>query len=87
MDEKVRMYDRPCKNCLFSKSRLVTPERAAELINEALRNNSFFVCHQATLNGENIACHAFIQHFRQTNPTLRWVDMNQGFEVIPIDQD
>jgi len=87
MNEKVKVYDRPCKNCLFSKNRLVSPERAAELINEALQNGSFFVCHLATLNDENIACHAFVNHFRNTAPALRWVDLNQGFEVVPLEND
>ncbi len=54
-----RVYKQPCKECLFSKNRIVSPKRASLLLKEIRANDSHFVCHQASLRNEEICCRKF----------------------------
>jgi len=57
-----------CDECLFTENKIVSPERADALTQEALANDGFFVCHKATLCGIVVGCHGFFdQH--NTPPT------------------
>ena len=37
-----QIFNKPCKNCLFSKDRIVSQERANEIINDCVTNGKFF---------------------------------------------
>jgi hypothetical protein len=54
-----KIFNKPCKNCLFSKDRIVSEERANEIINDCVTNQKFFICHKASMKGENTACNRF----------------------------
>jgi len=35
-----------CDQCLFSENRIVSPERAAEVLQECEKKDSHFICHK-----------------------------------------
>ena len=58
-----RIFNKPCKNCLFSKDRIVSHERANEIINGCITDGTFFICHKASMNGKDTGCNRFFhQH-------------------------
>lgn len=58
-----QIFNKPCKNCLFSKDRIVSQERANEIINDCVTQGKFFICHKASMNGKDTACNRFFhQH-------------------------
>lgn len=56
----MKIYKKRCKNCLFSDNKIVSDERKAELLNEIAKEESYFVCHIASINNKDIACRGFI---------------------------
>lgn len=51
-----KVMSRACDQCLFSKNRIVSGARAAEIIAKTRRENSHFICHKSH-GGEEITCH------------------------------
>lgn len=54
-----QIFNKPCKNCLFSNDRIVSQERANEIINGCITDGTFFICHKASMNGKDTACNVF----------------------------
>jgi len=55
----LKVYSSCCENCLLSKNRIVSPERAKEILKEISDKQSYFVCHNASQNSEEIVCKTF----------------------------
>ena len=58
------VYDQPCKNCLLSKDRIVSPERAKIIIGECLKAQTHFICHKSSMEGGEVCCHRFYKKFK-----------------------
>lgn len=54
-----KVYKTPCKNCLLSKDRIVSPQRAKELIEESIAADSYFICHKSSMNGGEVCCNRY----------------------------
>lgn len=50
---------RMCNQCLFSKNKIVSDERKAELLEDCKINNNHFQCHKSTIAGTHATCHGF----------------------------
>ncbi len=59
---------RCCKQCLFSKNKIVSDERKEQILEDCEKNNKHFMCHKATIKGLNVTCHAFYK--QKTNPEI-----------------
>lgn len=46
----------PCDQCLTTRDRIVSGERAAALVAGCRREDVKFICHKASIAGRNIAC-------------------------------
>lgn len=53
---KFKVMCRACDQCLFSKERIVSGERAAEIIRDTRQRNTHFICHKSP-RGNEITCH------------------------------
>jgi hypothetical protein len=58
------IYDQPCKNCLLSKERIVSPKEAKRVIAECVEHQTHFVCHKSSMEGGDVCCHSFYKKFR-----------------------
>jgi hypothetical protein len=56
------VYNQPCQNCLFSKDRIVSLERAKTIVAECLEAQTHFICHKSE-DGE-VCCHRFYKKFK-----------------------
>jgi hypothetical protein len=45
-----------CGQCLFSKDKIVSSERKRDILSDCRQNDSHFICHKASINGEDICC-------------------------------
>ena len=59
---------RKCNQCLFSKNKIVSDARKAEILSDCKDNNNHFECHKATIAGKHATCHAFYK--KCTNQAL-----------------
>jgi hypothetical protein len=61
-----------CNECLFSPDRIVSGQRAAEVIDSCKKSGAHFQCHKATLNGLDVACKGFVDTFHGHTPGMRF---------------
>lgn len=71
-----------CKQCLFSKNKIVSDARKDEILADCEKNNNHFECHKATIVGKHATCHAFYK--QRTNPAISQMLENVG-EVEFVD--
>jgi hypothetical protein len=55
----LRVMKKRCDQCLFSKRRIVSAERKAEVLADCERKDRHFECHKATINGIAAGCRGF----------------------------
>ncbi len=67
----------PCKNCLLSKDRIVSPKRAKEIVDTAVKTSGHFICHVASLNDVDVCCSSF--HDNVPNKKSR---MAESFGIV-----
>jgi hypothetical protein len=67
----MKVYKECCKNCLLSPDRIVSPERAKEIISGCKREQTSFQCHKATMRGEDILCKNFYDQFGHFSQMVR----------------
>ncbi len=58
-----KVMARNCDECLMTANRIVSGARAAQIIAETNRKDGHFICHKASLAGEDIACHGHATRF------------------------
>lgn len=74
----MQVYKTSCKNCLLSKDRIVSPERAKELIGSCIKENTYFICHKSsTSRNYDVCCHTFFEKFKNKIEHLRWFIENK----------
>ena len=56
-----------CNECLFSNNKIVSDERKAEIIEDCLTNDTFFVCHKT----DNTCCRGFWDNHNRDTLILR----------------
>lgn len=52
-----------CGKCLFGKNKIVSDARKVDIISSCTRNDHHFECHEGTIAGEEIVCHAFYNKY------------------------
>lgn len=56
----IRVMSERCAECLFTKGRIVSPKRMAEVVAQCRENGSHFICHKATMeDNQNVWCHGW----------------------------
>jgi len=54
-----KVYKESCKNCLMSSNSIVSPERRKDIIKDCLIKQTHFICHKASIQGNDICCQSF----------------------------
>lgn len=60
-----------CSECLFSKDKIVGDKRRRQVLKECERKDTHFICHKATLRGEEVCCAGFHEAFPGTGQLHR----------------
>jgi len=62
----MRIQKKCCDQCLFSENNIVEGEsRRMDIIKEALSNDTFFICHKASIKDiDDVCCRAFWNNFK-----------------------
>jgi hypothetical protein len=51
-----RVYERRCDQCLMSSAKVVSDERRDAILSDVERRGSYFVCHKASIAGDDVCC-------------------------------
>jgi hypothetical protein len=71
-----------CDQCLFSLNKIVSDDRRAEILEECKSKDSHFICHKATLDGQNLCCRGFYD--TQTSQLIRIAGRLNCIEFVPV---
>lgn len=74
-----------CKNCLLSDARIVSPERAEEIVSQCLKDDTFFICHQSSLKNGNVCCRGFYDKYKFDITLTRVATIFNQVKFIDID--
>lgn len=72
----LKVYKTCCQNCLLSPDRIVSPESAKRKIAECKEAQAYFICHTASMEGEDIVCKAFydkLGHVSKLIQFAKWI--------------
>ena len=58
-----------CGQCLFGKDKIVSSERKRDILSDCRQGDSHFICHKASIKGEDICCKGFYD--TQTSNMMR----------------
>lgn len=50
-----------CEECLYSKEKIVSNSRRRELLADTRKRDTHFICHKASINGDDICCKGFYE--------------------------
>jgi hypothetical protein len=78
----LKVYKECCGNCLMSKDRIVSPKRAKGLLNEIAEKQSYFVCHKASMNGEEIVCKTFFDKLGYQSQIIRIAERLNAVQFV-----
>lgn len=80
----VKVYSECCKNCLLSEDSIVSPERRKDLIDECKKKQKYFICHKASMKGEEeIICHKFYKELGQHSQAIRLAERLKMVGFVP----
>lgn len=67
----MKVFKECCKNCLLSKDRIVSSKTAKGIVKDCISNQSYFICHKASIQGKDIMCKSYFDSFGHTVQLVR----------------
>ena len=67
----MKVFKDPCKNCLLSPDAIVSAKRRKDIIKTCSREQSHFICHKASMDGDDICCKTFYDNLGHTSQMIR----------------
>jgi hypothetical protein len=53
-----------CNQCLFSKNKIVSDKRREQILQECAMDDTYFICHKATVKEKDVCCRGFYDGFK-----------------------
>jgi hypothetical protein len=78
----LKVYKECCGNCLLSKDRIVSPKKAKQLLEEIKEKQSYFVCHKASMNNEEIVCKKFFDELGHQSQMIRIAERLNAVQFV-----
>lgn len=79
-----KVYKESCKNCLLSPDRIVSPRRAKEIIQDCAKKQVHFICHKASIAGEDVCCKTFYDKFGELSQLVRIAKRLNAVEEVDM---
>lgn len=78
----LKVFSKRCNQCLLSKNRIVSKERADSIINQCKKEQRHFICHKATINGEDIMCKGFYDQYGEFSQLVSIAERLNAIEFV-----
>lgn len=75
----LKVCEKKCDQCLFSKDRIVRPGRVADIISQCRAKDTHFICHKS----DDVVCRGFYD--TQTSQLIRIAQRLRMVEFVPVD--
>ena len=70
-EKEMEVYKECCKNCLLSTDAIVSAKRRKDIIKTCIQEQSYFICHKASMNGKDICCKSFYDKLGHKSQMVR----------------
>lgn len=67
----LKVYKECCNNCLLSNDAIVSPSRRKDIIKKCSKNQTYFVCHKASMDNKEIVCRSFYDKLGHISQMIR----------------
>jgi len=67
----MKVYKECCQNCLLSANSIVSSKRRKEIVRTCIEEQSHFICHKASIRGEDVCCKTFYEKLGHTSQMVR----------------
>ena len=78
----LKIYKSCCKNCLLSKDAIVSSKRRREIIKGCVQKQTYFVCHKASINNEEIVCHSYYKQLGHISQMIRVAERLNAIDFV-----
>lgn len=78
----LQVYSSCCKNCLLSDDRIVSLERAKQIIEDCKKDQNYFICHKASMENKEIVCKKFYDELGQHSQMIRIAERLNMVEFV-----
>ena len=78
----LKVYKECCGNCLLSKDRIVSGARVKEIIQGCAKDQSYFICHKASMNNDDVVCKTFFDRLGHVSQMIRIAERMNMVEFI-----
>ena len=82
----LQVTDKCCGQCLFSKNKIVSDKRKAQILKKTAQDQSYFVCHKATIEGKDICCRGFYEKHGHVSQMVRIAERLNMVEFVPVEE-
>jgi len=80
---RLKVFKECCKNCLLSEDKIVSSKKSKEIIQDCAENQTHFICHKATMNGEEeIVCCKFFNTIGYKSQMVRIAQRLNALEFV-----
>lgn len=78
-----KVYEKTCKNCLLSPDAIVSPEARKDIIKGCEKKQTYFICHKASMNDQEICCRTFYDKLGHISQMIRIAERLNYVEFVP----
>jgi hypothetical protein len=83
----LKVYKKPCKNCLFSKDKIVSDERKDDILDSCIKKNTYFICHKSTIENGKTCYKRFFDKYKDRTSLLRMADRLSMVEMVDLENN
>lgn len=83
----LEVFEEQCKNCLYTKDRIVSPSRAKEVIKKCKEKQNYFICHKSSIEGGNVCCSNFYKKDGHNSQLIRIMGRCNGIKFVEQNKD
>jgi hypothetical protein len=66
-DSELKVCDKMCDQCLYSKNKIVTDVRKDQILYQLEQVNDYFICHKASMVNERVMCRGYYEANKKTS--------------------
>lgn len=84
---KLQICKQSCNQCLFTANKIVSEDRAAEVVEQSLASDTYFECHKGTIAGLKLVCRGFWNKHKKDTLLLRLANLFGHYEFVEIPKE
>ena len=85
MSDTFKVAQEKCNQCLLTQNKIVDDARRKQIIRDCLRKDRYFICHKATLAGQEVCCRGFFDAYRNDITLSRAAQIFNAVEYVDVE--